>query len=72
MANSEQTWRKFSNPFYDNAFLCFAKNWKIIELAYGVSLGYKDWKLNKAEEKIAKYCLLDFKGISVREKGLSN
>ena len=69
MVNSEQTWRKFSNPFYDNAFLCFAKNWKIIKLAYGVSLGYRDWKLNKTDEKIAKYCLKDFKGISVREKG---
>ena len=69
MVNSDQTWRKFLNPFYDNAFLCFAKNWKIIKFAYGVSLGYRDWKLNKIDEKIAKYCLQDFKGISVREKG---
>ena len=68
IVNSDQTWRKFSNTFYDIAFLLFAKNWKIIKFVYGASLGYSIWKFNKRDENIAKECLKSFTGISVREK----
>ena len=67
MVNSDQTWRKWPKYFYDIAFLYFARNWKITKFIYGASLGYSKWKFNKADEKIAKKCLKDFKGISVRE-----
>ena len=70
MVNSDQTWRKkYLSIFYDFAFLCFAKNWKIYKFIYGASLGSSEWKLSKKDEKIAKDCLKNFKGISLREKG---
>ena len=72
MVNSDQTWRKFSNTFYDNAFLYFAKSWKVVKFIYGASLGYRKWKFNKLDEEIAKDCLKSFRGISVRENGAIN
>ena len=73
MVNSDQTWRKkYISIFYDFAFLCFARNWKKYKFIYGASLGSALWKLNKTDEKIAKICLKDFKGISVREIGAVN
>ena len=70
MVNSDQTWRKFSNYyFYDIAFLHFAKNWKKKKIIYGASLGFENWNFSKNDEKIAKECLKNFNGISVREKG---
>ena len=69
MVNSDQTWRKWPKFFYDIAFLCFAKNWKINKFIYGASLPYSKWKFNKTDENMAKNCLKNFKGISVREKG---
>ena len=69
MVNSDQTWRKYSNyTFYDIAFLHFAKNWKMKKFIYGASLGFDNWTFTKNEEKAAKDCLKNFKGISVREK----
>ena len=68
MVNSDQTWRK-RKFFYDIAFLRFAKNWQIPKFIYGASLGIDKWKFNKKDEKIAKYLLKNFTGISVREKG---
>ena len=69
MVNSDQTWRKWPYSFYDMAFLCFAKDWRINKFVYGASLGHRKWRLNKTDENIAKKCLKSFKGISVREKG---
>ena len=68
MVNSDQTWRKTDRHFYDHAFLKFAKNWSIPKFIYGASLGYDSWILTKEDEKIAKECLKNFTGISVREK----
>ena len=72
MVNSDQTWRKWNGDFYDVAFLKFAKNWRIHKFIYATSIGFKDWKFNKEDEKIAKNLLKNFTGISVREKSLSN
>ena len=69
MVNSDQTWRKWDSYFYDIAFLKFAESWKIPKFIYGTSLGFEDWKFNEEDEKIAKYLLKNFTGISVREKG---
>ena len=71
MVNSDQTWRKkYLEIFYDIAFLYFAKNWKIYKFIYGASMGSRKWKFNKTDEQIAKFCLKNFYGISVRERGL--
>ena len=43
--NSDQTWRKFDNYFYDYAFLFFAKKWNITKFIYGDSLGFDYWTL---------------------------
>ena len=69
MVNSDQTWRKFDEHFYDYGFLRFAKNWKIPKFVYGASLGFHNWRLTKKDEIIIKELLKDFTGISVREKG---
>ena len=69
MVNSDQTWRRFDEHFYDYAFLNFTKNWKIKKFIYGASLGFDYWTLTPDDEKIAKYLLKNFNGISVREKG---
>ena len=67
MVNSDQTWRKCMNYFYDVAFLKFAEHWNKIKFNYGSSLGVKVWTFNKEDEKIAKNLLKNFTGLSVRE-----
>ena len=69
IVNSDQTWRKFDNTFYDYGFLKFSENWKIKKFVYGASLGFDDWKLSSEDELIAKKLLKNFTGVSVREKG---
>ena len=67
MVNSDQTWKKGIDNFYDVAFLKFAENWKKTKFTYGASLGVEKWEYNKSEEKIAKHLLQNFTGLSVRE-----
>ena len=69
MVNSDQTWRKFDKYFYDYGFLNFAKNWNTPKFVYGASLGYNNWKLTREDERVIKYLLKNFTGISVREIG---
>lgn len=72
MVNSNQTWRKWNKDFYDIAFLKFSKKWRIHKFIYATSFGFNNCNFNKKDEKIAKNLLKDFRGISVRERGLSN
>ena len=73
MVNSDQTWRKLDKKyFYDYAFLCFARKWKIQKFIYGASLGFDHWTFTKQDENFAKECLQNFTGISIREKGSIN
>ena len=69
MVNSDQTWRRIDNNFYDYGFLKFSKNWNIKKFVYGASLGFDFWTLNSEDERIAKDLLKNFTGISVREQG---
>ena len=69
MVNSDQSWRRFDNNFYDYGFLKFAKDWKIKKFVYGASIGYDNWRLSNLEDKTIKNLLKDFSGISIREKG---
>ena len=69
MVNSDQTWRKWDDYFYDIAFLKFAENWNIPKFVYGASLGLDTWEFTKADENISKYLLKNFTGISTREIG---
>ena len=71
MVNSDQTWRKWNENFYNIAFLKFSKKWKISKFIYGTSIGFNEWKFTKKDENIAKHLLKNFTGISVREENLS-
>ena len=72
IVNSDQTWRKFDEFFYDYGFLKFAANWNITKFVYGASLGLNYWALTKKDEKIIKGLLKTFKSFSIREKGSIN
>lgn len=67
MVNSDQTWNKFDDNFYDNGFLKFAESWDIPRFTYAASYG-DYWILNKKDKIIIKKLLKKFIGISVREK----
>ena len=69
IVNSDQTWRKFDDFFYDYGFLQFAEKWNITKFVYGASLGYNYWTLTKKDEVIIKNLLKKFRAVSVREKG---
>ena len=69
IVNSDQSWVRFDNNFYDYGFLNFAKDWKIPKIVYGASLGFDKWVLSEKDEKIGKSLLKNFSGISTREKG---
>ena len=68
MVNSDQTWRRCIDNFYDVAFLKFAEHWKKKKFTYGTSFGIDIWEYNKEDEKIAKDLLKSFSGLSVRER----
>jgi len=70
MVNSDQTWRKWADDFYDIAFLKFAEKWKKPKFIYGTSTGKDEWIFSKEDEETAKFLLKNFTGISVREKNL--
>ena len=72
MVNSDQTWRKWDQYFYDIAFLKFAENWNKTKFIYATSLGISKWEFNNEDEKIAKNLIKQFSGISVREKNSIN
>ena len=54
IVNSDQTWRKWDQYFYDIAFLKFAKNWNKPKFIYAASLGLNTWTFTKEDELIAK------------------
>ena len=68
MVNSDQTWYKFDEHFYDYGFLKFAENWTIPRFIYGTSFLWDYWPFYLEDEQIAKRLLKKFSGISVREK----
>ena len=69
VVNSDQTWRRWDNFFYDYGFLKFAKNWNKLKFVYGASLGYDFWSFNETEENIIKPLISNFSDVSVRERG---
>ena len=57
MVNSDQTWRKFDQYFYDQGFLKFAENWTTPRFVYAASFGKDFWPYSKEEENIMKNLL---------------
>ena len=69
MVNSDQTWVKFDQFFYDYGFLRFAENWNITKIVYGASFGSDNWPFSFKDMEIMKRLLQTFSGISLRETG---
>ena len=67
LVNSDQTWNRFDEHFYDYGFLKFAENWNITKFSYGASFGDSFW-LNEEDQTNIKRLLKKFIGLSVREK----
>jgi hypothetical protein len=67
MVNSDQTWKKFDNNFYDYGFLKFAEKWNIPKFSYAASYG-DYWALNEEDKIIIKKLIKKFRGLSVRER----
>ena len=65
MVNSDQTWHK--SHIYQIGLLNFSKNWKVPKFIYGASNGVDYWPFSKETDKIAKFLLKNFTGISFRE-----
>ena len=73
MVNSDQTWNNYENKdFLDYGFLRFAKSWTIPKFVYGASLGHDFWNYSKEFDNTAKNLLINFTGISTREKSTVN
>ena len=68
IVNSDQTWNKFDNNFYDYGFLRFAENWTTLRFIYGASFASDFWPFSRKDETLSKKWLKKFSGISVREK----
>jgi hypothetical protein len=68
IVNSDQTWRKWDQYFYDSGFLKFAQNWNKLKFVYGASLGFDYWDFNKEDEEIIGKLISNFSEISMREK----
>ena len=68
MVNSDQTWRRFDEHYFDYGFLRFAEKWNKQKFVYGASLGYEFFNFEKKDINIIKRLLRQFSEISVREK----
>ena len=73
VVGSDQIWRKqyISNTLCSevaNAFLGFAKNWRIKRLSYAASFGVENWEFNNSETREIKDLISLFETVSVREE----
>lgn len=68
VVGSDQIWRPKYNPKIENAFLDFAKEWKIKRIAYAPSFGVDFWEYNDEQTEICKELLKMFDAVSVREQ----
>lgn len=72
VVGSDQVWRRpyFINDYksgIENAFLSFAKKWKVRRIAYAPSFGVDYWEYSTEESKYCAELLSEFDAISVRE-----
>lgn len=72
VVGSDQVWRHyyFTGSYHcgiENAFLQFAKNWKIKRISYAASFGTDDWEYSTKETKDCAVLLQRFNAVGVRE-----
>ena len=72
VVGSDQIWRpKYYRLHYksiEDAFLSFAKKWKIKRIAYAPSFGTDEWEYNESETQNCGCLLRYFDAVSVREQ----
>ena len=67
MKNSDHTWRRLNDDFFNIAFLNFTKKLKIQKFDYAVSSGNSILEIKKNEINYTKKLVSTFTDISVRE-----
>lgn len=68
VVGSDQVWRpKYFNRAIENAYLSFAKDWKIKRISYAASFGTDKWEYTLEQTVICSQLLQLFDGVSVRE-----
>lgn len=72
VVGSDQVWRAIYFPMWNNspipnAYLEFAKSWKIKRISYAASFGTEDWEYTDAQTQKCKVLLKLFDAVSVRE-----
>lgn len=69
VVGSDQIWRpSYYRGNITNAYLAFAKQWKIKRIAYAPSFGTDDWEYSFWQTKRCKYLISKFDVVSVREE----
>ena len=68
IVGSDQVWRpKYFFSAIENAYLDFAKEWKIKRIAYAASFGTEEWEYNEEQTANCAALLKKFNAVSVRE-----
>ena len=68
IVGSDQVWRpKYFFSKIENAYLDFAKEWKIKRIAYAASFGTDEWEYTKEQTSNCAALLKKFNAVSVRE-----
>lgn len=68
IVGSDQVWRpKYFFSKIENAYLDFAKEWKIKRIAYAASFGTEEWEYTEEQTNNCAALLKKFNAVSVRE-----
>lgn len=68
IVGSDQIWRpKYFFSAIENAYLDFAKEWKVKRIAYAASFGTDEWEYNNEQTANCAALLKKFNAVSVRE-----
>lgn len=68
IVGSDQIWRPKYFYQIENAYLRFAKSWKIKRIAYAPSFGTNEWEYNQEQTSACGKLLGKFDAVSVRER----
>ncbi|MDR0895152.1 MAG: polysaccharide pyruvyl transferase family protein [Prevotellaceae bacterium] len=67
VVGSDQIWRPLYYPPIEDAYLSFARHWKIKRISYAASFGTDMWEYTLAQTRRCKSLIRRFDAVSVRE-----
>jgi hypothetical protein len=67
VVGSDQIWRPLYYPPIENAYLSFARRWKIKRISYAASFGTDVWEYTPAQTRRCEALVQKFNAVSVRE-----